>query len=134
MPVARQDKKFVDISLSFKRNPISNDILLIKNEDAVKRSIRNLIFTNNGDRFFNPLIGSSIRNALFNLADTTLDIGIEQTVKLVLENFEPRIKVKSVTSVLSPDTNECNVEIVYDLLGSEVVPQNLSFVLQSTKA
>jgi len=134
MPIQRVDKKFVDISLSFKRNPISNDILLIKNEDAVKRSIRNLIFTNNGDRFFNPLIGSSIRNALFSLADITLDIGIEQTIKLVLENFEPRIKVKSVTSVISSDTNECNVEIIYDLLGSEVVPQNLSFILQSTKA
>jgi len=134
MAVQRQDRKFVDISLSFLRNPVSNDILLIRNENAIKTSIKNLIFTQNGERFFNPDIGSQIRSALFELNDSITDIKIERTIRNALENYEPRIQVISVNSTYEDDSNSCNVEIQYNILGSEVVPQNLKFVLQSTKA
>jgi len=133
MAVSRQDRQFVDISLSFLRNPVSNDILLVKNENAIKNSIKNLIFTNLGERFFNPLLGSTVKDTLFDLADSISDLKIERSVKNVLENYEPRIKVNSVSSVYSEDSNECQIRIKYDIIGSEIVPQNLSFILKSTK-
>lgn len=134
MAVTRQDRKFVDISLSFLRNPISNDILLIRNENAIKNSIKNLIFTNQGERFFNPILGSNIREALFELASSVTDLKIETSIKNVLENYEPRIKVLSVNSIYSESDNECQVEIKYNIIGSEIIPQNLKFILKSTKS
>jgi len=134
MVLQRQDRKFVDISLSFLRNPVSNDVLLIKNEDAIKKSILNLVFTKNGERFFNPSIGSKIRDSLFELADPITELNIESTIKLALENYEPRIKVISVNSIFDNETNECKVEIIYNIIGTEVFPQNLNFILKSTKA
>lgn len=134
MAVTRQDRKFVDISLSFLRNPVSNDILLIRDENAIKTSVRNLIFTYMGERFFNPLLGSTIRDSLFELADDVTSIKIERSIRQVLENYEPRIKVLLVNPEYDADSNECRVEIIYEILGSEVVPQNLTVVLQATKS
>jgi len=134
MAVQRVDKRFVDISLSFKRHPVTNDILVIRNENAIKRSILNLIFTNQGERFFNPLIGSNIRAYLFELATTESTIGIEDTLKEVLKNYEPRIEVTEIKSVFNQDENACDVTITYNILGSEVTPQNLTFILKENKS
>lgn len=134
MAVQRVDKRFVDISLSFKRHPVTNDILLIRNENAIKRSILNLIFTNKGERFFNPLIGSSIRSYLFELATPEAAIGIEDTLKEVLQNYEPRIQVTEVRSEFNIEENACDVTIIYNIIGSEVTPQNLTFILKENKS
>lgn len=134
MPIQRVDKKFVDISLSFKRHPITNDILTIRDENAIKRSILNLIFTNQGERFFNPLIGSNLRAYLFELGVDENIIGLEDTIKEVLKNYEPRIEVKKVESIFIEEDNSCDVTIVYNILGSEIVPQNLKFILKENKS
>lgn len=131
---AASDSKFVDISLSFRKNPNTKDVILIRNEDAIKKSLLNLVFTNKGERFFAPNIGSNIRNYLFELGAATSIIGLENTIKEVIENYEPRVRVRSVSSVFSDETNECQVNIIYTIVGSRNTPENLKFVLQSTKA
>jgi len=127
------DKKFVDISLSFKKNPNTNDIILIRDDDAIKNSILNLVFTNRGERFFAPNIGSSVRKYLFDLGTSERIIGLESTIRDVIENYEPRVRVRKVESIFNDVTYECAVTIAYTIIGSENVPQNLQFVLQSTK-
>ena len=127
------NKGFVDISLSFKRNPNTNDIILIKDEDAIKKAILNLIFTNKGERFFAPNVGSSIQKYLFDLALTENTIGLENTIREVLENYEPRIRIRSIESVIDDASNECTVTTTYTIVGSENTPQNLKFVLQSSR-
>jgi len=134
MPIQRVDKKFVDVSFSFKKHPFTNDILTLRDENAIKRSILNLVFTNQGERFFNPLIGSNIRDYLFGLGTDETIIGLEDTIKQVLKNYEPRIDVKKVESVFSEENNSCDVTITYNILGSEVVPQNLKFILKENKS
>jgi len=134
MAVQRVDKKFVDISLSFKRHPVTNDIITIRDENAIKTSIKNLIFTNQGERFFDPLIGSNIRSYLFELGTSETIIGLEDTIKQVLRNYEPRIEITKVESVFDEDENACAVKLTYNIIGSEVTPQNLNFILKENKS
>ncbi len=134
MSVQRVDKKFVDISLSFKRHPVTNDIILIRDENAIKRSILNLIFTNRGERFFDHLIGSNLRAYLFELGTVETVIGLEETIKETIKNYEPRVDVTKIESSFNEDDNTCDITITYNILGSEVTPQNLNFILKENKS
>lgn len=122
-------RAFTDISLSFTRNPITNDIIVIKNEDAIKKSVMNLVRTNIGERFFNSLIGSSISSSLFDQNDGELDSVIEDEIKVLLENFEPRISLNEVQVSSDPDTNELNVAVSYNIVGLPFPQQNIEFIL-----
>ena len=83
---------FRDISLSFKRHPITNDVTVLKNEDAIKKSVINLIRTRIGERFFNDLLGTSVGDTLFDLNTFDNDVLREEIIAL-LENYESRIKL-----------------------------------------
>jgi len=122
-------RSFKDISLSFSRHPVTNDIIPIKNEDAIKRSVINLVRTRVGERFFNPLIGSSVENSLFENQDESQAIFITQQIESTLKNFEPRISVRNVLVEFPEDTNEMNVRIDYDIVGQGFPSQNIEFLL-----
>ena len=98
MPLVRQQKSraFKDISLSFRRHPVTNDILALHNEDAIKRSVRNLVETINEERFFNPLIGSQVKSSLFENIDNSLVTTIRTQIETSITNFEPRVKLTNV--------------------------------------
>ena len=136
MPVIRQrqSKRFKDISLSFKRHPVTNDILALTNEDAIKRSVRNLVETVNEERFFNPLIGSHVRESLFKLADNSLRATLKTQIRTTIENFEPRVNLTDVIVNHPNDTNDLEITIVYDIIGQEASPQEITFILQPTRA
>ena len=136
MPVIRQQqsKAFKDISLSFKRHPVTNDILALRNEDAIKRSVRNLVETVNEERFFNPLIGSHVRESLFKLADNSLRATLKTQIRTTIENFEPRVNLTDVIVNHPNDTNDLEITIVYDIIGQEASPQEITFILQPTRA
>lgn len=125
-------RAFKDISLSFSRHPVTNDILIIKNEDAIKKSVMNLTRTIIGERFFNRLLGTTISNSLFELKSQELEIVLTEEVKTLLTNFEPRIKVNYVSVDSDPDSNELNIQIVYDIIGQSV-NQEIEFILQPTR-
>ena len=135
MPIIRQQqsRRFKDISLSFKRHPVTNDILALTNEDAIKRSVRNLVETVNEERFFNPLIGSHVRESLFKLADNSLRATLKTQIRTTIENFEPRVNLTDVIVNHPNDTNDLEITIVYDIIGQEASPQEITFILQPTR-
>ena len=130
---ARISRAFKDISLSFARHPVTNDILPIKNEDAIKKSVTNLVKTVVGERFFNSLIGSTINDSLFELNTIGISIVLEDEIKTLLNNFEPRIKVRQINISDDPDLYELNINIVYDIVGEGFPRQNIEFILQPTR-
>jgi phage baseplate assembly protein W len=135
MPIIRQrqSRRFKDISLSFKRHPVTNDILALTNEDAIKRSVRNLVETVNEERFFNPLIGSHVRESLFKVADNSLRATLKTQIRTTIENFEPRVNLTDVIVNHPNDTNELEIVVNYDIIGQEASPQEITFILQPTR-
>ena len=135
MPVIRQrqSKRFKDISLSFKRHPVTNDILALTNEDAIKRSVRNLVETVNEERFFNPLIGSQVKESLFELPDNGLKATLKTQIENSILNFEPRVNLRDVIVDHPNDTNDLRVIVSYDIIGQESAPQEITFILQPTR-
>ena len=135
MPVIRQrqSKAFKDISLSFKRHPVTNDIVALRNEDAIKRSVRNLVETVNEERFFNPLIGSHIRESLFELPDNNVRATLKAQIENSILNFEPRVNLTEVIINHPNDTNDLEVTVRYDIVGQESTPQEITFILQPTR-
>jgi phage baseplate assembly protein W len=132
MPISIS-RSFKDISLSFKRHPVTNDILILKNEDAIKRSVINLVQTQLGERFFNDLLGTSVNSSLFELATEEINIILQREIETVLSNFEPRIRLNNIKVEIVDDYNELNVKIVYDIVGLPLPTQNIEFILQGTR-
>ena len=133
MPVERVSKGFKDISMSFQVNPLNNDIIAIKNETAIARSVRNLIFTLPGERFFNENLGSRISRSLFENIDEISASVIKDEITNTINNYEPRVDLISVDVSPNYDNNEFNVTINYYIVGIDVLPQQLSFALQPTR-
>ena len=135
MPVIRQrqSRAFKDISLSFKRHPVTNDILALTNEDAIKRSVRNLVETINEERFFNSLVGSRVRESLFEVPDNTIRATLKSQIENSILNFEPRVNLTDVIINHPNDTNDLEVIVVYDIIGQEATPQEITFILQPTR-
>lgn len=133
MPLESVSRGFKDISLSFKRNPVTNDIISLTNEDAIKRAVINLVRTRVGERFFNPLLGSKVENYFFELADIGVEEPIKDEIKTVINNFEPRVRLRNVEVSLFPDDNAMDVSIVYDIVGLSAPQQLVTFILQPTR-
>lgn len=133
MPLERISKGFKDISLSFQVNPLNYDLIAIKNETAIARSIRNLVFTLPGERFFNPNLGSRISRSLFDNIDDITASTIKDEIQNTIRNYEPRVRLIDVIVTADPDNNQFDVLIQYQIIGIDVLPQQLSFALQPTR-
>ena len=133
MPVERVSKEFKDLSMSFEVNPINSDLIAIKNQTAIARSIRNLVLTTPGERFFNENLGSRVSDLLFENVDDISASAIEDEIRQTINNYEPRVELQDVVIDPQYDNNEFNVKIVYNIIGIEALPQQLSFALQSTR-
>jgi len=130
---AQISRAFRDISLSFKRHPITNDVILLRNENAIKNSVINLVRTYVGERFFRPDVGSSVARALFEIQSDEFAIDVENTITQTLVNLEPRINLKKVNVSFPIDKNEISVEIIYDIIGLSFPTQEISFILTPTR-
>jgi len=133
MPTERISKKFVDISMSFQNNPLNFDLIAIKNENSIARSVRNLVLTANGERFFNQNLGSGISRALFENIDPISASTIQDQIRQTIENYEPRVDLIDVAVSPDYDNNTFNVTLRYNIVGIDVLPQELSFALQPTR-
>ena len=122
-------RAFKDINLSFKRHPVTNDVVTIRNEDAIKRSVKNIIFTILGEKPFIPLFGSVINESLFDLNTNLSEIRITDEIKSSLLNYEPRIDNIEVTVQVSPDRNEMNCTVQYDIVGIPAPTQEVDVLL-----
>lgn len=124
---------FRDISLSFIRHPVTNDITVIKNEDAIKKSVINLVRTQINERFFNSLIGTTLGTTLFELIDQESFEFLEDEIEILLRNFEPRIELTRVFAQGQVDSNSVFVQIEYDIVGLPLPTQEIEFLLQPTR-
>ena len=122
-------KAFKDINLSFKRHPVTNDVVTIRDEDAIKRSVKNIIFTILGEKPFEPTFGSVINDSLFELSTNLNEIRVSDEIKTSLQNYEPRISNIEATVSIYPDSNEMNVTVQYDIVGIPAPPQQVDVLL-----
>ena len=122
-------RAFKDINLSFKRHPVTNDVLTIRDEDAIKRSVKNIIFTILGEKPFEPEFGSVINDSLFELNTSLNEMKVSDEIKQSLLNFEPRIDNIRVTVSIYPDSNELNCAVQYDIVGIPAPTQEVDVLL-----
>jgi len=122
-------RAFKDINLSFKRHPVTNDVVTITDEDAIKRSVKNIIFTTLGEKPFMPQFGSVISESLFELSTNLNEVRITDEIKTSLMNYEPRIDNLDITVSLYPDSNEMNVVVQYDIVGMTAETQIVDVLL-----
>ena len=133
MPLERVSQGFKDISMTFQSNPLNDDLIAIKNENAIARSLRNIVFTTPGEKFFNQSFGSRITESLFeNIDEITATIIVDE-IRQSIDNYEPRVEVDDVKAFPNYDNNSFDVTITYDVIGSEIPTQELQFVLQSSR-
>ena len=137
MAITRISRAFKDISLSFKRHPVTGDIGVLKNADAIKKSVRNLVQTIPNERFFNSTIGSEVRNLLFNNVPGFVDFGtasvIQDQIEIAINNFEERVENLIVQVDPIADENTFNVTVIFDIIGQEFPTQEYSFLLEATR-
>ena len=137
MAIKRISREFKDISLSFTPHPVTKDLPILKNENAIKSSVRNLVQTIPTERFFNSTIGSEVKNLLFDNAPGFIDFGtaaiIEKQILTTIENYEPRVTNLEVNVDPRPDTNEFEVNIIFDIIGQSFPIQEFSFILKATR-
>ena len=133
MPIERISQGFKDISMTFKVNPLNDDLIAIKNETAIARSVRNIIMTIPGERFFQPSFGSSVNRILFSNMDEISASNLEDEIRNSIRNYEPRVKLRLLKVSPNFDNNSFDTTITYDIIGADVPPQQLQFALQSAR-
>ena len=131
--VVKISRAFKDISLSFTKHPVTNDVTVLKNEDAIKKSVVNLCRTRINERFFNDILGTTIEDSLFvtNLDD--IASFLEREITVLLQNFEPRIALTGVIVESLVDSYELQIRIEYEITGLPFPTQNIEFLLQPTR-
>ena len=129
MPAQRVSKSFKDISMSFKYNPLSGDLIGLKNENAIARSVRNIILTNPGEKIFDPNFGSNVSNILFETVDDITAVSIQDEIENSLKNYEPRVEIINVLVDPDYDNNQFDVTISYQIVGVDIPPTQIEFAL-----
>jgi phage baseplate assembly protein W len=133
MPLEKISQGFQDISMTFKTNPLNNDLITLKNENAIARALRNLVLTLRGEVFYNPIVGSGVSRLLFdNMSPSTAD-NLKDEITRTITNFEPRVDLISVDVNSNYDNNQYDVRVAYYIIGIDVSPQQLSFALKPSR-
>ena len=133
MPLERVSQGFKDISMTFQANPLNNDLIALKNENAIARSIRNIVFTLPGEKFFDSSFGSRITESLFdNIDDITATIIVDE-IRESIETNEDRVKLNNVEAFPDYENNSFDLTITYEIVGRNIPTQELQFVLQSSR-
>ena len=133
MAINRTSRAFKDISLSFDPHPVTKDLTILKNENAIKKSVRNLVQTIPGERFFNSILGTDIRGSLFDFVDYGTASVIEKQIQTTIENFEPRVENLNIEVFPRPDRNEFEVNIYFDIIGQQFPSQAFQYILEATR-
>ena len=119
--------------MTFQSNPLNEDLIALKNANAIARSVRNIVFTLPGEKFFDENFGSRITESLFENIDELTATVIVDEIRQSIDNYEPRVEVDEVKAFPDYENNNFDVIIKYDVIGSEIPTQELQFVLQSSR-
>ena len=133
MPVQRISRGFKDLSASFQTNPLSNDLIALKNESAIARSVRNLVLTIQGERPFQPVLGTGVNNLLFDNMDKLTASAIRSELRTTIENYEPRVEINEILVEPDFEGNAMHVTLQYFIIGIDVPEQELTFALEPTR-
>jgi|TARA_R110002050_G_scaffold60821_4_gene134762 phage baseplate assembly protein W len=133
MAIQRISRTFKDISLSFEPHPVTKDLPILKNENAIRRSVRNIVETIPTERFFNSLLGSDVRRSLFEFVDFGTASVIQDQIEIAINNFEDRVENLIVQVDPIADENTFNVTVIFDIIGQEFPTQEYSFLLEATR-
>ena len=133
MALERVSRGFKDLSMTFQSNPLNGDLIAIKNVNAITRSIRNIVLTTPGEKFFDPDFGSNVSNLLFENVDDITASQIQEEIEFSINNYEPRVKLLDVKVIADNDNASFDTIITYEVIGADVPPQALEFALQSTR-
>ena len=133
MAIQRISRAFKDISLSFEPHPVTKDLPILKNENAIRRSVRNIVETIPTERFFNSLLGSDVRRSLFEFVDFGTASVIQDQIEMAINNVEDRVENLIVQVDPIPDENTFNVTVIFDIIGQEFPTQEYSFLLEATR-
>ena len=133
MPVQRLSRGFKDLSASFQTNPLSNDLIALKNESAIARSVRNLVLTIQGERPFQPVLGTGVTNLLFDNMDKLTASAIRSELRTTIENYEPRVEINEIIVEADFERNAFDVTLQYFIIGMDVPEQELTFALEPTR-
>ena len=133
MPVQRISRGFKDLSASFQTNPLSNDLIALKNESAIARSVRNLVLTIQGERPFQPVLGTGVSRLLFENMDKLTASAIRSELRTTIENYEPRVEINEIIVEPNPEGNAMDVTLQYFIIGIDVPEQELTFALEPTR-
>ena len=133
MPLQRVSQSFKDISMSFGKNPMTNDLIALKNANAIARSVRNIVMTIPGEKPFDPYFGSNVRNILFENLDSISASLIVDEIRNSIQNYEPRVELVSVEAVPDFDNSTYDVVIIYEIIGADIPPQELQFALETAR-
>ena len=133
MPVQRISRGFKDLSASFQTNPLSNDLIALKNESAIARSVRNLVLTIQGERPFQPVLGTGVNNLLFDNMDKLTASAIRSELRTTIENYEPRVEINEIIVEADFERNAFDVTLQYFIIGMDVPEQELTFALEPTR-
>ena len=133
MAIQRKSRAFKDIILSFSPHPVTRDLPVLVNERAISRSVRNLVETITTERFFNSLIGTELRDSLFeNFTPLTVTV-LEDQIRATIANYEPRVDNVSIEVIGLPDQNDLEVKVLFDIVGLDLPIQSFSFILEPTR-
>lgn len=133
MPLQRVSQSFKDISMSFGSNPLTDDLIALKNENAIARSIKNIVMTLPGEKPFAPDFGSRVSSLLFENMDNISANLIIDEIRTSIDNYEPRVELLSVEVNPDFDGNSYDVTIIYDIIGADIPSQELQFALEATR-
>jgi hypothetical protein len=133
MQTKRISRIFKDISLSFDMHPVTKDIVALKNEDAIKKSIRNIIQTMPSERFFNPSFGSDIKTSLFEFVDFGTASSLKTQIEIAILNYEPRVDNVKVEVSPDPNQNEFEITVIFDIIGQDFPTQSFNYILEATR-
>ena len=133
MAIKRISRAYKDISLSFEPHPVSKDLKVLHNENAIRRSVRNIVQTIPNEKFFNSIFGSDVYSSLFEFVDFGTASNIRGQIEIALDNFEPRIDNVAIEVNPQPDINSFEVTVIYDIVGQEFPTQEYTFLLEATR-
>ena len=114
--ITSRDVLYSDFDLSFLKHPNTKDVTILKDIDAVKQSVKNLVLTARGERPLEPLLGSNIRTLLFEPVDDFTAFDIKEEVAITLQNFEPRARILNIDVVSEPDNNRFRLSIDFQMI------------------
>ena len=124
---------FRDINITFKKHPVTDDLVVSKDASAIKQAIVNLLLTNKGEKLMNPEYGSNIRSYLFEPLDYGTAAEIKGNIKYTIDRWEPRINILNLNATPNFDDNGFDVDMTYEIRGTDDPPVTVDFFLARTR-